>query len=226
MTNLLRAATNEAMPPVGSAQARTDASASARVPPAAGTPDFAEIYDLNAPFVGRTLLRLGVAPNAVEDAMQETFLVIHRRLGDFEGRSALRTWIFGIAVRVARSHRRTLARRPFWSTFTRSRARDDGGHEEDAAETLRDDPRHQPDALYERSEANALLNRLLDALDQDRREVFVLAELEEMTALEIGAILDVSPNTVSSRLRLARADFEKALARERARQEWKKPCAT
>jgi RNA polymerase sigma-70 factor (ECF subfamily) len=213
VTNVLPPATKEVMPALASVEARLEAGA-ASAPLA--TASFAEIYDQHAPFVGRALLRLGVTPSAVEDAMQETFLVIHRRLAGFEGRSTLRTWIFGIAVRVARTHRRTLVRRPFWRRAA----------SEDEAEALRDDPRRQPDALYERSEANQLLARMLDTLDQDRREVFVLAELEDMTAMEISVILGVSPNTASSRLRLARRDFEKALTREQARQEWRTSCPT
>jgi RNA polymerase sigma-70 factor, ECF subfamily len=174
-------------------------------------PPFADVYDLTAELVWRAVGRLGVPESSVEDVVQEVFLVVHRRLDEFEGRSSVRTWVYGIAVHVARAHRRTMSRRP-------PAAQGAGGVE---PETLRDDPTREPDALFEKAEATMLLGVLLDQLEPDLREVFVLAELEEMTAAEIGEVLGISPNTVSSRLRLARRDFDRALTRDRARDEWR-----
>jgi RNA polymerase sigma-70 factor (ECF subfamily) len=197
-------------------------SAFAEAPAIVGAPDpahpaaghehaFADVYDLTAELVWRAVGRLGVPEPAVEDVVQEVFLVVHRRLAEFEGRSSVRTWVYGIAVHAARAHRRTMVRRPL-------AAQGAAGVE---PETLRDDPRREPDALLERAQATQLLGVLLDQLEPDLREVFVLAELEEMTAAEIGEVLGISPNTVSSRLRLARRDFDRALTRERARDEWR-----
>src|SRR6186713_2887600 len=69
-------------------------------------PAFAEVYESCAKLVWRNLRRLGVPEAALEDAAQDVFLVVHRRLSEFEGRSTLRTWIFGIVLRVAARHRR------------------------------------------------------------------------------------------------------------------------
>jgi RNA polymerase sigma-70 factor (ECF subfamily) len=175
-------------------------------------PSFESLYDDYARFVFRALIRLGVSSSDIEDVVQEVFLVIHRRLDDFREESSARTWVYGIAVHVARNYRR--------SGFRRRDVRGEEGSGEQA-ERLPEAAEHEPDALLERSEAAELLIQLLQELDQDSREVFVLAELEEMTAVEIGEVLHLNPNTVSSRLRLARRSFEQAVKRSRARDQWR-----
>jgi RNA polymerase sigma-70 factor (ECF subfamily) len=166
-------------------------------------PSFEVVYEEHFDFVWRSLRRLGIADAQVDDAVQDVFVVVHRRLGEFEGRSTMKTWLFGIALRVASVHRRTAARRPT----------------EPLDEDLPDQAGNLPaDALSEAAEAARLVHRLLDCLDEDRRAVFVLAELEQMTAPEISVALGVNLNTVYSRLRLARRDFDAALARHRARR--------
>jgi RNA polymerase sigma-70 factor (ECF subfamily) len=153
--------------------------------------------------VWRSLRRLGIPQPQLDDAVQDVFLVVHRRLGEFEGRSTVKTWLFGIALRVASVHRRSAARRP--------------------TEPLTEEPADvaapaAAESLSEAREAARLVHQLLDSLDEDRRAVFVLSELEQMTAPEISAALGVNLNTVYSRLRLARRDFDAALARYRARR--------
>jgi len=164
--------------------------------------DFASIYEAHFPFVWRTVRRLGIAPGTVDDLVQEVFLVVHRRLGDFEGRSSIKTWLFGIVRRVVRDHRRSQTRKPATPT------EDFDGVASDASTPLE---------ATERAEAVRLLHTLLDALDDDRREVFVLAELEQMSAPEIAEATATNVNTVYTRLRAARKDFEEAVARHRAR---------
>jgi RNA polymerase sigma-70 factor (ECF subfamily) len=174
--------------------------------------DFASVYDAYAPFVWRAVARLGVAEGAVEDVVQEVFLVVHRRLAEFEGRSSLRTWVFAIAIRVARRHRRTMVRR-----------RLDGStiDIDDADHRIPDHPARAPDAMLERAQALSLLTALLDELDDDLREIFVLAEVEEMSVPEIAEIVGANPNTTYSRLRAARQAFDKAVTRARARDQWR-----
>src|SRR5687767_4756436 len=70
-----------------------------------------EIYERYFDFVWRNVRRMGVPAEAVDDAVQDVFLVVHRRLAEFEGRSAMETWLFGILMRVARDHRRSFKRR-------------------------------------------------------------------------------------------------------------------
>jgi RNA polymerase sigma-70 factor, ECF subfamily len=165
-----------------------------------GNTDFAALYESEFAYVWRNLRRLGVSDAQLDDATQDVFLVVHRRLGDFESRSKIRTWIFGIVLRVASTYRRTAQRR-----------RTEPLDERVVESTL------STDDLTERAEAGRLLRRLLDELDDDRRAVFVLAELEQMTAPEVASALGVNLNTVYSRLRSARRDINAALERLRTR---------
>jgi RNA polymerase sigma-70 factor (ECF subfamily) len=165
---------------------------------------FEALYDQYFDFVWRSLRRLGVPVSALDDAVQEVFLVVHRRLPEFEGRSALKTWMFGIALNVAQHVMRSLARRA----------------SERPPDTLAA-PVSTPQEDVLRAEAVRLLYRVLDELDPDKRSVFVMAELEYMTAPEIAEVTSLPLNTVYSRLRLARRDFEAALKRHRARDDWR-----
>jgi RNA polymerase sigma-70 factor (ECF subfamily) len=83
------------------------------------------------------------------------------------------------------------------------------------------DDRASPDETTARAEAARLVQRWLDELDDDKREVFVLAELEQMTAKEIAEAIGSNASTVYSRLRAARLDFEKAAERCRLRDGWR-----
>lgn len=168
---------------------------------AVAAPTFERVYAECFDVVWRALRRLGVADAQVADAAQDVFLRVHCHLPTFEGRSTVRSWVFGIAVNVAREHRRRNARQ-----------RTEALPEEPVADGA-------PDAFQAVAcgEALALLDHLLDRLDDDRRAVLVLAEWEEMTAPEIAAALGVNVNTVYTRLRAARADFDAALARHHGR---------
>ncbi len=165
--------------------------------------DVEALYDAHFDFVWRSARRMGVAHAAVDDVVQEVFLVAHRRRADFEGRSSARTWLFGILVRVVSDHRRTLRRK---------------GGLDPLPDGLSAPSESGPAERAERNERVALLHSLLATLDEDRRAIFILAELEQMTAPEISEALGVKLNTVYSRLRGARQKFEEALARHRARE--------
>jgi RNA polymerase sigma-70 factor (ECF subfamily) len=167
-------------------------------------PSFDSLYEKHFPFVWRSTRRLGVAESATDDVVQEIFLIVHRRLSSFEGRSSIRTWIYGIAVRVVRDHRRSLRRKPSEPADVDVFACERGTEDD-----------------VERAQAVRVLYMLLDRLDDEKREVFVLAELEQMSVPEIAEILGANTNTVYSRLRAARKDFEQAAARHRARDGWR-----
>jgi RNA polymerase sigma-70 factor, ECF subfamily len=170
----------------------------------------AEIYHHHFSFVWRLARRLGVSDAQLEDAVQEVFIVVHRRLGDFEGRSSVRTWLAGIVRRVVRDHRRASARKPALGRAHVDLPVDDlsTGHA-------------SPEDNAVATEAVQLLHELLESLDDDRREVFILAELEQWSIAEIAEATGVNVNTASSRLRLARETFEKAAERLRARDAWR-----
>lgn len=163
----------------------------------------ADVYEEHFDFVWRSARRMGVAEAAVDDVVQEVFLVAHRRLADFEGRSKIGTWLFGILMRVVSDYRRTLRRK---------------GGLAPLPEALASDGSDCPAGLTEQREAVRVLHRLLDTLDDDKRAVFVLAELEQLTAPEIADALGVNVNTVYSRLRAARRTFDEALEAHRAKE--------
>ena len=156
--------------------------------------DFDQVYEQYFPFVWRSLLRLGVSQANIDDAAQDAFLVVHRRLADFEGRASLKTWLFCVAQRVALNYRRrerkTLSQTPVPLSLLDAKA-----CPEQKAESVR---------------AAEFLNDFLHGLDDDKRAVFILVELEQMTAPETANALGVNVNTVYSRLRVARAAFRAA----------------
>ena len=172
-------------------------------------PTFEAVYEETFDFVWRNARRLGVSDAQVDDAVQETFVVVHRRLAEFEGRSSLRTWIFGVLARVAADHRRA----------TRRKSPHQSGEPVDP-DTLADE-RDDPHEHAARGEGVRVLHRLLDELDDERRAVFVLAELEQMSAPEIAESLGENINTIYARLRAARQQFDAAAQRERARDQWR-----
>jgi RNA polymerase sigma-70 factor (ECF subfamily) len=167
---------------------------------ASEAPVFGLVYAQHLDLVWRTLRGLGVGDACVEDAVQDVFLVVHRRLDSFEARSSLRTWLYGIVLHVARNHRRRAQRKG-------------RGEPLDAAPEIADSA---PGPHEEAAAAEALrrLATLLDGLEEGKREVFVLAELEELSAPEIAETLGINVNTVYSRLRAARKAVEAAAARE------------
>lgn len=164
--------------------------------------DFEAVYDAYFDFVWRSVRRLGVPEAAIDDAVQDVFVVVYRRLADFERRSTIKTWIFGIALRVVKTHRRTAARKPT----------------EPLPDVLPGKGR-DPQQETERRQALDVLDQILDRMDEDKRAVFVMAELEQMTAPEIAEVTETKLNTVYSRLRAARRLFEDGVKRHRAQDE-------
>ncbi len=178
----------------------------AAVPPpdafAAG-PGFDAIYEENLTYIWRAARRLGIDPADTDDVVQEVFLVAHRRLPEFEGRAQVKTWLFKILVRVVRHYFRTQKRKP-------GHRPSEAPHEIDG---LHAPSASSPAEAAERAEAVRILDGLLARLDADKREVFVLAEIEELSVVEIADVLGANLNTVYSRLRSARQVFERALER-------------
>jgi RNA polymerase sigma-70 factor, ECF subfamily len=156
---------------------------------------FEAVYREHFGFVWRILRRLGVPTEALEDAAQEVFLVLHRRRAGLGPDVSLRSWLFGTARRVAADVRRGQHRRE---------------RRLQALAVVHGDRANELPA--EQAEAAEFVQRFLERLDPDKRMVFVLADLEGMTAPEIAGAIDVKLNTVYSRLRAARAEFERSVA--------------
>jgi RNA polymerase sigma-70 factor (ECF subfamily) len=164
------------------------------------SPSVADVFRELAPFVWRALRRLGVAERDVEDVCQEVFMVVHRKIGEFEGRSTMRTWLYGIAIRVASDYRK------------RSHVRREVVTDELPDAVSGDDP-HDEAA---RREARARLDWILDQLDEDKRAVFVLYEIEQVTMADVADAVNCPLQTAYSRLHAARKIVEEAVAREAA----------
>ncbi|MCA9556552.1 MAG: RNA polymerase sigma factor [Myxococcales bacterium] len=177
-----------------------EASESASRPASAAA--FEALYDEHFDFVWRSVRRLGMDEASVDDAVQDVFVVAFRRMADFEQRSSFKTWLFGISLRVVRSHRRTARRRPTDPLLAEPAAGGPG-----------------PLEGAERRQAVEVLDQILDQMDDDKRAVFVMAELEGLTAPEIAEATETKLNTVYSRLRAARKIFEDGVKRHRARDE-------
>lgn len=176
---------------------------------------FEEIYETHVEWLWHNLRRLGVNDASVDDAVQDVFVVVHRRLHEFEGRSSMKTWLFGIALGIARNHRRSARRRmpeaPGGTDETDDVASpESGGPERRAAD----------------AEAVRVLYRLLDTLSEEKREALVLSDLEEMSAPEIAVALGLNLNTVYARIRAARIAFEQAVKRHQKEATWQATEAT
>ena len=167
--------------------------------------DAGTLFRRHGAFIAAFLVRLGIDRAELDDAVQEVFIVVHRRLRAFEGRSTFKTWLFGIAVHVAQKAGRGLRRQSL----------------EDLAEQPVDSTTPQDEAA--RREAIRLLYAILDELDSEKRAVFVMCELEQMSAPEMAEVLAVPLNTVYSRLRAARRQFDTVLKRLQAKEAWRRP---
>lgn len=193
------------------------APASAEIAPPRGepalveVPSFARVYEDYFDFAWCSARRLGVPDATLDDAVQEVFVIVHRRLSEFEGRSSVKTWLFGIVRNVSREARRSIRRK------SPHDARPGALADPDLLTAAAD---QQPDRLAERSAENRVLHELLDRLDDEKREVFVLAELEQLAVPEIAEILGANLNTVYARLRAARKEFDAAVARHHARERF------
>jgi RNA polymerase sigma-70 factor (ECF subfamily) len=174
---------------------------------------FGAIYESMVDYVWNVVCRMGVPQSDAEDVVQEVFVTVYRRLGEFEGRAQLKTWVFTIAAHLVQHYFRTQARKP----GDRASAK---GTE---IQALVDQRENGPANQVERRERCDALDRVLGQLDEGKRLVFVLAELEQLTLVEIGEIVGANPNTVATRLRAARQAFEKALARFQTRELGNEP---
>jgi RNA polymerase sigma-70 factor, ECF subfamily len=159
---------------------------------------FEGLYREYFPFTWRALRALGVPRGALDDAAQELWVVVHRRLGDFEGRSSAKTWLFGIAVNVARNERRRMRRQP--------------PLESPRAEVPSRSP--DPESWHEGREAWQRVESYLDRLDDERREIFVSCLLEGLSATEVAELTGLGVLTVYNRVRSLRRSFRAFVERQ------------
>lgn len=165
---------------------------------AAAAPTLDDIYRRDVEFVWRTCRYLGVAAADAEDVVHEVFIIVRRRLDEYDPQYSMRSWLAGITRRVVMHHQRARLRS---DRKTAAAPRP----EVEVAQPQEDAVQH--------AEAAAILEAFLAELDEDKRDVFVLCELEGLSAPEIALVVGTNVNTVYSRLRAARQGFERKLAR-------------
>lgn len=154
--------------------------------------EFDLVYRRELGFVWRVLRYHGVPPDAIEDAVQEVFMVVYRRWDDWDRSRSLRSWLFGIARRTASTQRRGASRR-----------------QRKLAAVPDPVPEAQLDQRMADREALRELAEVLAGMDHKLAAVFTLADIEGMTAPEIAEELGANLNTVYWRLRTARTHVNK-----------------
>jgi RNA polymerase sigma-70 factor (ECF subfamily) len=168
-----------------------------------------QIYDEYFDFVWRSARRLGVSESSADDVAQDVFVIVQRRIADYDGRASLQTWMFSILVRVVHDYRRSFRRKG-----SRNVPFEHGAGCETAAA-----PDPSPVEQAERAEDVRLIDKLLGELDEDKRTLLILSELEDWTLREIAEYFGSNPNTIFSRLRAAKRAFEQAYLRVRGSEE-------
>lgn len=168
-------------------------------------PPLDQLFRELGPYVWRVMRRMGMSEAEADDLCQEVFLTAHRKRHEFEGRSTIKTWLYGIAIRVASDHRRRahVRREDLMAELPELNA----AGAADQAEML------------DQLRARHLLDQVLASLDEVRRVTFVLYEVEDLPLRRIAEIMEVPLQTVYSRLKSARKHveeaFQRALAPER-----------
>jgi RNA polymerase sigma-70 factor (ECF subfamily) len=159
----------------------------------------------NYAFVWRLLRRLGLPVGDADDAAQQVFLSVAKKMGAIQpGRE--RAFLYGVALHIAKRARRSVGRR-----------------REEPLEAVEERELGGPslERQLEQRQARRLLDQFLDQMPEELRVVFVLFELEELTSTEIAAVCSIPVGTVASRLRRAREDFEARVARFEARRRFR-----
>lgn len=151
--------------------------------------------------VWRSLRRFGVPEVRVDDAVSHVFDVLMRKLdGVVVGKE--QAFLVQVCAHVASELRRADARR---------------ARVEERAERASEPP--SPEEIVQQRQARAMLDEVLEEIDEDARTVFVLHELEQWTAAKIAESLEIPAGTVASRLRRGREQFERGALKARRRLE-------
>jgi RNA polymerase sigma-70 factor (ECF subfamily) len=161
------------------------------------TEEFQACYRRDFSYVVHALRRLGVKNAELEDVAHDVFVAVFRHFGERDPARPMRPWLFGFCFRIASDHRK-LAR-----------------HRHEAPETANEatDPARLPDEQVADERLRRQLLAALDAMDFEKRSLVVMHDLEGIAVPEIAELLAVPLNTAYSRLRLARAEFERELVK-------------
>jgi RNA polymerase sigma-70 factor, ECF subfamily len=158
--------------------------------------DLSDLFTQQASYVSRALRRCGVHEHDVEDLAQDVFLTVHGKLGSYDPRRPVRPWLNGFIARIAWAYRR-LARQRYGSSPK--------GDEQDPAPSAEE--------LLASAQTRARIQQALEQLSSEKRQVFLLHEIQEEPVAAVATQLGIPLNTAYSRLRHARIDFETAVRR-------------
>ncbi|HEX9295669.1 MAG TPA: RNA polymerase sigma factor [Polyangiaceae bacterium] len=163
--------------------------------------DFRSVFDNYGVFVKQTLRRLGVPSADRHDLSQEIFVVVHRKLHEYDGRASLRSWIYGICVRMASTYRRS------------ARVRHEKACEQPEPNVAANQEAANQDSGIDSRRAYAHIETLLGKLDDEKRTIFVLYEIEGLSMTEVAEAVGCPLQTAYSRLHAARKAMRASLAR-------------
>ncbi len=163
--------------------------------------NFEAIYREHLGYVLQSLRRLGVPAARLEDLAHDVFVTVHRRLADFDASRPVRPWLFGICHGVSANER----------ALARNRAEHVVMDPADSS----DDPHRR----VERTEAQRLIRQALLEVDEDKRAVFILHELDQVPVSEAATVLGLLTDTAWSRLKAARRQFKEAMLRRLGPEE-------
>jgi RNA polymerase sigma-70 factor (ECF subfamily) len=186
-----RAAAGDAAGPTRDSPLPVNAGQAA--PAAGSTLAFEDVYRQHFDFACRSLCLLGVATDGLEDAAQDVFGIASRRLGEFAGKSSVKTWIFAIVQRVAANHRRSQRRKRTPLEPLPEATIDEAPSPEDNAEA---------------AQSAALIQAFAEGLDEGRRALLVLGLIEGVPMRELAASQGIPLHTAYSRIRALRSSLE------------------
>jgi RNA polymerase sigma-70 factor (ECF subfamily) len=169
-------------------------------------PSLEAVYEQSADFVWLSLQRLGVRPSDLDDLCHDVFLIVHRKLHEFDGRTKINAWLFGICMRVVANYRRRAYIRLEHSA---------GNIDEDDVGRSPGEPRADPHEELARREAETKVQAILDRMDLSKRAVFLMFEIEGIACQDIASQLGVPVGTVYSRLHAARQFFAEEAKKQR-----------
>lgn len=162
---------------------------------------FEDLFDSEFSYVCRALRRLGVQEGDLEDLAQDVFLAVYAKFATRDPHRPARPWLFGFAFRFASNYRRS------------ARHRLESKLESEGASAL-----PTPEDHASRRQSQNLLLSALEALPLERRSVLIMHDIDGFTAPDIASALSIPTNTVYSRVRVARAELQKALRRDELRR--------
>ncbi len=164
------------------------------------TPAFRTLFESEYGYVRGAVTRMGIRPADVPDVVHDVFVIVHRKLGELDTARPVRPWLFGIAFRVAVGVKRKMGYRS---------EQPDGGESAVFAPSQAPSPE---DAMSD-NQRREMLAGAMDLLDDEKRAVFVLHDLDGNSMPIVAESLDIPLNTAYSRLRLAREVLRARLTR-------------